>query len=149
MILRETLKRLAGIYSEQGTAISFYFKPEIPQNRAHQTESILIKDKVRELLGSLSGMPRSKAGDDVERILKLSEELRINPRPKGIFASKEHDLWIDLDIGAAPGTKLSLKFHGELAWTDKQGNAGIRFLEMDCEMKRNLQLWLEQQYLSD
>ena len=108
MILRETLKRLAGIYSEQGTAISFYFKPEIPQNRAHQTESILIKDKVRELLGSLSGMPRSKAGDDVERILKLSEELRINPRPKGIFASKEHDLWIDLDIGAAPETKLAM-----------------------------------------
>ena len=50
---------------------------------------------------------------------------------------------------ALPGTKLSLKFHGELAWTDNQGNAGIRFLEMDCEMKRNLQLWLEQQYLTD
>ena len=50
---------------------------------------------------------------------------------------------------ALPGTKLSLNFQGELAWTDNQGNAGIRFLKMDCEMKRNLQLWLEQQYLTD
>ena len=50
---------------------------------------------------------------------------------------------------ALPGTKFSIKFQGELAWTDKQGNAGIRFLEMDCEMKRNLQLWLEQQYLTE
>ena len=50
---------------------------------------------------------------------------------------------------ALPGTKLSIKFQGEVAWTDKQGNAGIRFLEMDCTMKRDLQLWLEQRYLAD
>jgi len=49
---------------------------------------------------------------------------------------------------ALPGTKLSVKFQGELAWTDKQGNAGIRFLEMDGGVKRNLQLWLEQRYLT-
>ena len=49
---------------------------------------------------------------------------------------------------ALPGTKLSIKFQGEVAWTDKQGNAGIRFLEMDGGVKRNLQLWLEQQYLT-
>ena len=50
---------------------------------------------------------------------------------------------------ALPGTKLSIKFQGEVAWTDKQGHAGIRFLEMDCGMKRDLQLWLEQRYLTD
>lgn len=50
---------------------------------------------------------------------------------------------------ALPGTKLSIKFQGEVAWTDKHGNAGIRLLEMDCSMKRDLQLWLEQRYLTD
>src|SRR5215471_16855965 len=108
MIPRETLKRLAGIYSEQETAISFYFKPETPQNKAHQAELILIKDKVRELLGSLNGISRSKAGEDLERILKMSEELRISPVPKAIFACKEHDLWTDLDVGAAFETKLMM-----------------------------------------
>src|SRR2546426_4519777 len=50
---------------------------------------------------------------------------------------------------ALPGTKLSIKFQGEVAWTDKQGNAGIRFVEMESGMKRDLQLWLEQRYLTD
>jgi peptide subunit release factor 1 (eRF1) len=115
MISRETLKRLAGIYSEQGTAISFYFKPQTPQNKAHQAEPILIKDKVRKLLGSLSGMQRNKAGEDLQRILKISEELRVTPRAKAIFACKEHDLWIDLDIDTAPETRLRMGKYFQLA----------------------------------
>src|SRR5262249_32227468 len=115
MIPRETLKRLAGIYSKQGTAISFYFKPETPQNKAHQAEPILIKGKVREQLGSLSGIHRNKAGGDLQRILKMSEELRMTPRPKAIFACKEHDLWIDLDVNAVPETRLSMGNYFQLA----------------------------------
>ena len=45
-----------------------------------------------------------------------------------------------------PGTKLAMKFLGEVAWKDKQGNAGIRFVEAAPRMKRDLQLWLERQY---
>jgi c-di-GMP-binding flagellar brake protein YcgR len=46
-----------------------------------------------------------------------------------------------------PGTKRSVKVKGEIAWADQQGNAGIRFLEINPDLKRDLQLWLEQQYL--
>ncbi len=49
---------------------------------------------------------------------------------------------------ALPGTKLSVNLKGEVAWTDKQGNAGIRFVVTDGRVKRDLQLWLEQQYLT-
>ncbi len=49
---------------------------------------------------------------------------------------------------ALPGTKLSMKFQGEVAWKDKQGNAGIRFLEAAPRMKRELRLWLERQYFT-
>ena len=45
-----------------------------------------------------------------------------------------------------PGTKLTMKFQGEVAWKDKQGNAGIRFRGSRSQMKRELQLWLERQY---
>ena len=45
-----------------------------------------------------------------------------------------------------PGTRLAMKFRGEVAWKDKQGNAGIRFVEVAPRMKRELQLWLERQY---
>lgn len=47
-----------------------------------------------------------------------------------------------------PGTKLGMTFQGEVAWKDKQGNAGIRFLKAAPSMKRHLQLWLERQYFS-
>ena len=47
-----------------------------------------------------------------------------------------------------PESKLRLKLQGEVAWTDKLGNAGIRFLEMSPEVQRDLKLWLAQQYLS-
>jgi len=49
---------------------------------------------------------------------------------------------------ALPGTKRSLKLDGEVVWRDRQGNAGIRFLAGSVETKRNLQLWLERQYLT-
>jgi len=45
-----------------------------------------------------------------------------------------------------PGTKLAMKFRGEVAWKDKHGNAGIRFVESSPSTKRQLQLWLERQY---
>src|SRR5262249_27086470 len=115
MIPRETLKRLAGIYSDQGTAISFYFKPETPQNKAHQAEPILIKGKVRERLGSLSETPRKGAGEDLQPILKMSEDLPVSPRPKAVFACKQHDLWIDMDLPVAPETRVSMGKYFHLA----------------------------------
>src|SRR5258708_1310540 len=47
-----------------------------------------------------------------------------------------------------PSPKLSMKFLGEVAWKDKQGNAGIRFLETAVQTKRDLRLWLERQYFT-
>jgi hypothetical protein len=47
-----------------------------------------------------------------------------------------------------PESKVKLQVQGEVAWTDKMGNAGIRFLGMSPEVKRGLQLWLAQQYLA-
>jgi len=47
-----------------------------------------------------------------------------------------------------PESKVEMKVHGEVAWIDKMGNAGIRFLNMNSELKRNLKLWLAQQYLT-
>jgi hypothetical protein len=49
---------------------------------------------------------------------------------------------------ALPGSNLPLKLEGEIAWTDGQGNVGIRFVELDRRAKQNLQLWLAQQYLT-
>lgn len=47
---------------------------------------------------------------------------------------------------AIPGSKRPVKCVGKVAWTDEQGNAGIRFVQISQQMKRDLQIWLEQQY---
>jgi hypothetical protein len=54
---------------------------------------------------------------------------------------------VDVDF-TLPGTRIAFKFCGQVAWKDKQGNAGIRFVEAAPEMKRELQLWLERRYFT-
>jgi PilZ domain len=49
---------------------------------------------------------------------------------------------------ALPGTDLSVKALGKVAWTDKQGNVGIRFVQISRRTKRDLQLWLEREYFT-
>jgi peptide subunit release factor 1 (eRF1) len=106
MIPRDTLKRLAAIQSEKETAISFYFKPETPQNLTHQAEHIVVKDKIRELLGSLNEMRKSEVGPDLQRILAASEELKGNSsRIRAICACKEHGLWWEMDLDDNPNLR--------------------------------------------
>lgn len=45
-----------------------------------------------------------------------------------------------------PGARSSLKAKAEVAWQDKRGNLGIRFVKLAPQQQRTLQLWLAQQY---
>jgi len=47
-----------------------------------------------------------------------------------------------------PGSELPLKAEGQVAWTDENGNAGIRFVKMSDRLRRGLQVWLEQRYFN-
>ena len=48
-----------------------------------------------------------------------------------------------------PGMEHPLETRGEVAWSDSQGNAGIRFLEMTEKLERDLEQWLAERYFSD
>jgi hypothetical protein len=45
-----------------------------------------------------------------------------------------------------PGTDLPVEAQGEVAWSDTQGNAGVRMVEIKKPMQRDLQLWLEREF---
>ena len=49
-ITREQIRTLAQFHDDDCSAVSFYFQPSTPRNRAHKEDSILIKDLVREAL---------------------------------------------------------------------------------------------------
>lgn len=48
-----------------------------------------------------------------------------------------------------PGAKSTLKAQAEIAWQDKRGNVGIRFVKLAPRLQRTLQLWLAQQYFAN
>src|SRR3984957_6049580 len=44
-----------------------------------------------------------------------------------------------------PGAKGPMKAQAEIAWRDKRGNMGIRFVKLEARQQRRLQLWLAPQ----
>src|SRR5579872_5763274 len=48
-----------------------------------------------------------------------------------------------------PGARSALKARAEIAWQDKRGNLGIRFVKLAPQQQRTLQLWLAQQYFAN
>jgi hypothetical protein len=48
-----------------------------------------------------------------------------------------------------PGARTGLKAKAEIAWQDKRGNLGIRFVKLLPQQQRTLQLWLAQQYFAN
>jgi peptide chain release factor subunit 1 len=105
MITREQIHELAQFEDPAGCALSFYFQPAAPRNKAHKEEAILTKDLAREALRQLETNGNSKdtngtdktgpdkigkdktgrdkhkekidsARADLDRIMRLSQELR-------------------------------------------------------------------------
>jgi hypothetical protein len=48
-----------------------------------------------------------------------------------------------------PGARAGLKAKAEIAWQDKRGNLGVRFVKLAPRQQRTLQLWLAQQYFAN
>ena len=46
-----------------------------------------------------------------------------------------------------PGTNRALKTKGEIVWS-RQGNFGVRFVDMTRQFSKELHIWLAQQYLT-
>jgi len=82
---------------------------------------------------------------------KLQAEL-LNLSQGGIGVRVDRDLDVRQPIQLSfklPGMRYTVKAQGEIAWTDQQGNAGIRFLDLPQRLQRSLQLWLAQQYFAN
>src|SRR5712691_7793093 len=82
---------------------------------------------------------------------KLQAEL-LNLSQGGIGVRLDRDLDVRQPIQLSfklPGTRYTVKARGEIAWTDQQGNAGIRFLDLPDRLQRSLQLWLAHQYFAN
>src|SRR5260370_12609187 len=128
MITREQIHELAQFGDEGACALSFYFQPTAPRNKAHKEEAILTKDLAREALRQLEsrssqGKSKNKSKDkcesaraDLDRIMRLSQELRGNgAHAKAVFACSAQGFWREYDLPAQlSGTELSVDRHFHL-----------------------------------
>jgi hypothetical protein len=79
-----------------------------------------------------------------------AELLNLSQGGIGVRMDRELDAQQPLQISfKLPGTRYTVKAQGEIAWTDQQGNAGIRFLDIPDRLQRSLQIWLAQQYFAN
>jgi peptide subunit release factor 1 (eRF1) len=123
MITREQIHELAQFEDQGACALSFYFQPTTPRNKAHKEEAILTKDLVREALRQLenkgNGSRKSKyesARSDLDRIVRFSQELPGNgAHSKAVFACSAQGFWREYDLPARlRATELSVDRHFHL-----------------------------------
>ncbi|MGA8500151.1 MAG: hypothetical protein WB683_01255 [Candidatus Sulfotelmatobacter sp.] len=138
MITREQIHELAEFEDPSACALSFYFQPATPRNKAHKEEAILTKDLAREAMRQLETRTRSSsAGNsnnktnskdkfesaraDLDRIVRLSQDLRGNgthghgARAKAVFACSARGFWRQYDLPAQlSGTQLLVNRHFHL-----------------------------------
>ncbi len=105
-ITREQLRELAGFRDEKSCAVSFYYQPSTPRNKAHKEDTILIKDLAREAVRVLDSKGKKDcARDDIERIVRMSGELRTNgTHAKAVFACAAKNIWREYELPAVLGS---------------------------------------------
>jgi len=117
MITREQITELAQFEDQTSCALSFYFQPATPRNKAHKEEAILTKDLAREALRQLESKGKSEsARADLDRIVRLSHEFRGNGiHAKAVFACSAQKFWREYDLPAQlSGTQLLVNRHFHL-----------------------------------
>src|SRR5579864_2562044 len=116
-LTREQIGELAELHDNQSGALSFYFQPATPRNKAHKEDTILIKDLAREAQRNLESQGKKDcARADLERIVRMSSELRSNgTHGKAIFACSALSFWREYELPAQlPGTALFVDRHFHL-----------------------------------
>ena len=78
-ISREQLRELAEFQDVKSCAVSFYFQPSTPRNKAHKEDMILIKDLAREALRSLESKSSTgkEAGKEKEGMAREKDKGKI------------------------------------------------------------------------
>lgn len=116
-ITREQIRELAEFQDNRACAVSFYFQPSVPRNKAHKEDTILIKDLAREAMRSLEIKgKRDCARADIEKVVRLSGDFRSNgTHGKAVFACAAHNIWREYDLPATlAGTQLFIDRHFHL-----------------------------------
>ena len=140
-----------GKHDMEGTGAMFAFDKPISVEQAVRTLSaarnMILDGRLRyhraglDVPVTLSGRNQKQAGCQLINLSQGGLQVRVE---NGFDASEASRIFFEL-----PGTKCGLRAEVEVAWSDKRGNVGIRFVKMAAPMKHTLRLWLAQQYFAN
>jgi peptide subunit release factor 1 (eRF1) len=124
MITREQIHEIAQFEDSSACALSFYFQPATPRNKAHKDEAILTKDLAREAWHQLESKKNHKcasAREDLDRIVQIAQDLRSSglrsngSHAKAIFACSAQGFWREYDLPPQlSSTELRINRHFHL-----------------------------------
>ena len=83
---------------------------------------------------------------------KAVQAFLLNISQGGMLVRAEQSINWDADLQVSftlPNNASLIKAQARIAWHDKDGNLGIRFLKMAPRQQRMLELWLAQQFLAN
>ena len=102
-ITRDQLRELAEFRDDNSCAVSFYYQPSTPRNKAHKEDTILIKDLAREAMRVMESKDKKDcARADIDRIVHMASELRTNgTHAKAVFACATKGIWREYELPAA------------------------------------------------
>jgi len=140
----------AGRHELESTGASFVFEKPISVEQAVHTLSaarnMIIEGRLRYHRQSLNVPVSFTSGSQKHLQARLTN---LSRGGLGVRFLTPADVSGSVQLSfALPGTQKTIKAKGEVAWTDQDGNAGIRFLKISSALERDLHLWLERQYFA-
>jgi hypothetical protein len=143
--------RRQGKSTAQATGAMFAFDKPISVEQAVRTLSaarnMILDGRLRyhragmEVPVTLSGPKQKRVGAQLINLSQGGLQVRLNEH----FDAKDlRKASFDL-----PGTNYGVKAEVEVAWSDDQGNVGVRFVKIEAEKRQTLRIWLAQQYFAN
>jgi len=139
----------AGRASLEGTGASFVFEKPISVEQAVHTLSaarnMILDGRLRYHRQKLHVPVTLSCGTGTSLEAELTN---LSQGGAGLFSKQSVPVSETVRVSfALPGSKAPFKLIGRVAWTDREGNTGIRFVQVSRKTKRDLQLWLEKEYI--
>ena len=135
--------------SLEGTGASFVFEKPISVEQAVHTLSaarnMILDGRLRYHRQKLHVPVTLSCGTGTSLEAELTN---LSQGGAGLFSKQSVPVSETVRVSfALPGSKAPFKLIGRVAWTDREGNTGIRFVQVSRKTKRDLQLWLEKEYI--
>jgi hypothetical protein len=143
--------RSPGKPEAQSTGAMYAFDKPISVEQAVRTLSaarnMILDGRLRyhragvEVPVTLSGRRQKRLAGQLVNLSQGGLQVRMN---RGFDAKDLRKASFDL-----PGTKYGMRADVEVAWSDDQGNVGVRFVKIEAQKQQTLRVWLAQQYFAN